>query len=334
MAAVINAVLVGVGHMGRLTARYLLEKGINVVGVVSRTSSQGEDIGTLVGLKTPIGVTVSNDLEAILANGNADIVLVTTSSDLKSLLPIAERALSCGVNVATISEEAFFPGTAGEIGKRLDEVARANGVTLVATGVQDIFWLNLPAMVTGAMHRIEEIHCWSNVNLDIYGPALISQYPVGLTPEEYARQEAEGEPRSLIPFSGIALEGLTAKLGWTPTGRSVRHEPIYAECAITSESLGRAISPGHTVGVTEIYEIETREGIKLRMEFVEKVNGPEETEKIAWTFKGEPELGVVADRFPGMEVTCATLVNRIPAILAAPAGYISAGSLAEAVIMG
>ncbi|HZV11383.1 MAG TPA: Gfo/Idh/MocA family oxidoreductase, partial [Novosphingobium sp.] len=134
----INAVLVGVGFMGRLTARYMIENGIHIVGVVSRTSSQGEDIGTLAGLPVPAGVAVTNDLAAILARGGVDIVVVTTSSDLESLSPIAELSLSHGVNVATISEEAFFPGTAGVIGQALNAVARANGATLAATGVQDI----------------------------------------------------------------------------------------------------------------------------------------------------------------------------------------------------
>jgi 2,4-diaminopentanoate dehydrogenase len=330
----INAVLVGVGYMGRLTARYMIENGINIVGVVSRTSSQGEDIATLAGLAAPAGVVVTNDLAAILAKGGVDVVVVTTSSDLETLLPIAELSLSHGANVATISEEAFFPGTAGEIGKTLDGLARANGVTLVATGVQDIFWLNLPVLVSGAVHRIKEVYCQSNVNLDVYGPALISQYPIDLTPEDYAKQAAEGEAKALIPFSGIALEAMVSKLGWTPTGRSVRHEPIYAQQEIVSESLGRTIQPGRTAGVTEIYEIETQEGIGLKMEFIEKVNAPGETEKITWTFKGEPELSFVTDNFPGVEVTCATLVNRIPEIIAAPAGYLSAGVIANPVVKG
>lgn len=322
----INVVLVGLGYMGRLTARYLVEKNYNIVAAVSRTSFVGQDLGEVAGLPEPLGIEVGTSLEDALGSQKVDVAIVTTSSDVESLTAIAVPCLSAGVNVVTITEEAFFPRFSAEKGDKLDALAKENGVTLVATGVQDIFWLNLPAMLTGACHRIERMNCVSNVNLDVYGPALVSQYPLDLSQEEYDEAALKNDAR-LIPFSGIALEALAEKMGLTPTRRATRHEPIFDIEDIISESLGRTIKAGRTCGVTEIYEIETEQGVQLQVRFIEKLNRPDEDQVISWEIIGEPKLNITTNRFPGEEVTCATTVNRIPDVIAAEPGFLSSGVL-------
>lgn len=323
----INAVLVGVGYMGRLTARYMAEKNINIVGAVSRKSFVGESLAKVAEAKIPPHIKVTTSLEDLVATGTVDVAVVTTSSDIKSLYPIAALCFKNKVNVVTISEEAFHPGFSKEYGPKLDALARENGVTIVATGVQDIFWLNAPAMLAGSCQRIDAIQGLSAVNLDVYGPAVVAQYPLDMSREEYSVHAAQSDSSDLIPFSGIALEGLVEKMGLTPTKRTVRHDPIFDTVDIASESLGRIIKAGRTCGVTEIYEIETSEKVHFKVQFVEKLNRPDETQKITWDIKGEPDLSFKADQFPGAEVTCATLVNRIPDVISAPAGFLSSGNL-------
>jgi 4-hydroxy-tetrahydrodipicolinate reductase len=331
----INVVLVGVGFMGKLTARYLAEKNYAIAGVIARTSHVGEDLGVVAGLPAPLGVTVSTSLDEVLRSGDVDIAVVTTSSDMASLVEVAEPCLRAGVNVVTISEAAFHARSAGEAGARLDALAKEHGATVLATGVQDIFWLNSPAMMTGACQRIDGIYGVSSVNLDVYGPALVSQYPLDLSPAEYEEHAARaGKNSDLIPFSGIALEALAEKMGLTPTHRTTRHEPIYDSVDIRSESLGRTIAAGRTCGVTEIYDIETAQGIALKVQFVEKLNRPDETQAIRWEIKGEPDLSIVVDNFPGEAVTCATLVNRIPDVIAAAPGFLTSGDLPPASFKG
>ena len=48
---------------------------------------------------------------------------------------------------------------------------------------------------------------------------------------------------------------------------------------------------------------------------------PDEFDRNEWTLMGEPETTIVVNRPATVELTCANLVNRIPALLQSPAGY-------------
>ena len=50
---------------------------------------------------------------------------------------------------------------------------------------------------------------------------------------------------------------------------------------------------------------------------------PEEFDKNDWTFIGEPETTVSVNKPATVEMTCATIVNRIPQLIDAPAGYVT-----------
>ena len=57
-----------------------------------------------------------------------------------------------GANVITIEEETVYPWrTAQDLARELDAVAKANGVTLAASGAQDVFWLHLVGTLLGAV---------------------------------------------------------------------------------------------------------------------------------------------------------------------------------------
>ena len=64
MSRPINAVIFGVGAMGKLTTRYLVEKGVKISGAYNRTSNLGEDLGTVAGLKQPLNVPITSAREA------------------------------------------------------------------------------------------------------------------------------------------------------------------------------------------------------------------------------------------------------------------------------
>ncbi|MEM1741912.1 MAG: dihydrodipicolinate reductase, partial [Desulfurococcaceae archaeon] len=70
----------GFGSIGRLLAKYAIERGYNIVGVYDIDKSIiGKDIGELIGLSGKYGVEVSSDPLDLV---NSDVVYHATSSYL------------------------------------------------------------------------------------------------------------------------------------------------------------------------------------------------------------------------------------------------------------
>ena len=99
--------------------------------------------------------------------------------------------------------------------------------------------------------------------------------------------------------------------------------PCTWETDLYSETLGMTIKAGNATGMRAIVTTETAEGVILETECVGKVFAPDEFDRNDWTLVGEPETTISVNRPATVEMTCATLVNRIPQLIDAPAGYVT-----------
>ena len=72
----IKAVAYGVGPINSIITRMLLDKGVEIIGAISRSPAKvGKDLGELTGLGRQLGVAVSNDAAEVLSRG-ADIAVI------------------------------------------------------------------------------------------------------------------------------------------------------------------------------------------------------------------------------------------------------------------
>lgn len=329
MPKVVNVVLYGVGHMGKLIARFLDYQGFNIVGAINRTSDIGLDLGQVAGLDRELGVRISDSPDGVYRNNRVDIAIVSTASDMVSFANLAKDILPRGVNVLTITDEAFWPWRfAPELCREIDQLARDHHVTVTAGGLQDTCLLNVISTLTGGCNSIERLSVSTNANLDSYGRAALEHYPIGLTKGEYESAAAEfQEERRLQPIFAVAMEALVANLGLTITRRSIWYTPLFAQEATPSRSLGKTIGEGLTVGHAEHVEFETGEGITIRTEFKEIVSSSRDPSRLTWDIKGVPDIRFTIERLDGEAVTCASIVNRIYDVLGAEAGFKTCESL-------
>jgi 2,4-diaminopentanoate dehydrogenase len=319
----VRGIVYGVGAMGSVMARLMLEKGVDIVGAVARSPDKvGRDLGVVAGLGSETGVVVESDARRALSEG-AEIAVVCVASYLSVMFDHFRLCLEHGCNVITIEEEAVYPwNTAPGLATELDRIGKEHGATLAASGAQDVFWMHLVGALMGAAHRIDSVAGRCTWNADDYGPEVAKHVHVGETTEDFERYVRDHGWPDFV--SRATLEALIADADLTPQNVRPSVSPVVAEFPTWSRSLGRTIPPGQLLGVVDSVTIETRQGPSFTFEMAGRVYEEGECDVNEWIVTGEPsELRLFNDRVPTRLVTCTSVVNRIPDVINADPGLIT-----------
>ena len=341
----IKAVQYGVGKMSLYTMRYMIEKGIEIVGAVDLNPAViGKDIGEILG-KEKLGIVVvsAEKAEEMMKETKPDICIITTRSLIAELEEPYMLCAKLGINAISTCEEAFYPQNSNPtLTKKIDELAKANNCTITGTGYQDIYWGQLITSIAGSTQKITKIKGSSSYNVEDYGIALAEAHGAGLTLEDFDKQVASVDRMSDEERQEIINKGeyapsymwnvngwLCSKLGLTIISQTQKCVPQTYKDDIYSSTLDMTIKAGDSTGMSAVVTTKTKEGITIESECIGKVYAPDEFDKNVWTVEGEPTTTITVEKPATVELTCATVVNRIPDVIKAEPGYITTEKLGD-----
>ena len=341
----IKVVQYGTGKMSVYTMRYVYEKGAEIVGAIDVNPDViGKDIGEIMGTENKgVKVVSVEEAENMIKETKPDIAIVTTMSLISDVEDALMLCAKLGINAITTCEEAFYPMNSNPgITKKLDETAKQTGCTITGSGYQDIYWGQLISSIAGSTHTIKKIKGSSSYNVEDYGIALAKAHGAGLSLDEFDKQVASvdrisNEERQAMINRGEYLPSymwnvngwLCAKLGLTVKSQTQKTVPQTYKEDIDSTTLGMTVKAGMATGMSAVVTTETEEGITLETQCIGKVYSKEDFDKNEWTIEGEPNTTLVINRPSTVELTCASVVNRIPDVINAKAGYVPTEEMGE-----
>jgi len=310
--------------MGCGIARLVLEKpGLELVGVYGRRAARaGTDLGAVLGLERPLAVAIRNDLAALIEECRPEVAIQATCSRLADAESEIATCLEHGVETITIAEEVAWPAAySTEWASRMDRLARENDVSLLGTGVNPGFVLDLLLIaLSGVCARVESITATRVNDLSPYGPAVLRTQGVGLTPEAFRAGVEAGSVLGHVGFPA-SIGMIAAALGVEIERVEETREPIVSRVRRQTPSI--TVEPGQVAGCLHTAVGHRGGRAFIRLVHPQQVHPGLEGVETGDTLviEGTPAVRIVGrPEIPGGVATTALAVNVIPRVLAAPPG--------------
>ncbi len=289
----------------------------------SHESSIGSEGSREFGSKNIHSLIIEKDIKKVITPGSADIVILATDSFTKKAFPKIKYILENGINVISTAEEMAYPyASEPELAAEINRTAYENNVSVLGTGINPGFIMDLlVVMLTGVCRDVEKIDVERINSLSPFGPAVMEEQGVGLSPEDFIKGV---ENRSLAGHVGFneSIRMITDALGW-----KLDRKPEQTQKAIVSKTERKTeyahIKPGEVAGCRQ----EGRGCINGfdRISMIHPQQIEPEAEGIETgdyiKIKGNPDISLsIKPEIPGGTGTAAVCVNMIPHVINASPG--------------
>ena len=310
----IRTIHYGIGPIGQELARLAAAReSIEIVGAIDIDPAKiGKDVGEVIGLGHELGIKVRGDAEALFNETAADAVLHTTGSYLKQVWSQLEGIVNAGLNVVSTCEELSYPAAQfPELAEKLDEMARANGVTVLGTGVNPGFVMDTLALaLSGISQHVTAVHVERNQNASTRRQPLQAKIGSGKTVEEFNELVSAGKVRHVGLQESVYM--VAAGLGWTLENYEETTDAVIADHHITTDYFD--VQPGVVCGVDQFgrgfVDGEAKIVLHLRM----YLDADPAHDKIVLEGPTRLEL-IIPGGLQGDRATTAIAVNAVPRVV-------------------
>ncbi|WP_423364437.1 2,4-diaminopentanoate dehydrogenase [Mycoplasma sp. P36-A1] len=216
----VKVIIWGFGAMGSGMASMLLKKkGVEIVGVCDAHPDRvGKDFKSVINATSDhADVLISADIDSIVGKVDADVALIATDSFTAKAYDKIVKCLEAKLNVVSTAEEMAYPlANQPELAAKMDEIAKANGVSVLGTGINPGLIMDLLVLtLTGCMEEVDHITARRVNSLSPFGPAVMEEQGVGMPLDEFNEKNAKHELAGHVGFKesvNMIADGLGLKL--------------------------------------------------------------------------------------------------------------------------
>ena len=319
----VKVVSYGVGAVGSMIARFLLEKeGVDLVGAIDIAKDKvGKDLGEVLGLKKKLGITVSADVGSLLSE-KPDVAIHATASYLKDTFPQIASIIKHGINVISTCEELSYPYTAEpKLAEKLDSLAKKHDATVLGTGINPGFLMDtLVITLTAPCQKIERIQAVRIMNAATRRVPFQKKIGAGLAVEEFKEKI---EKKQITGHVGLeqSIAMIAGALAWK-LDRIITEpvEPIIAKRPVRSKDI--RVKAGQAAGLRQKAKGIIGNKTVLSLDFQAYIGAEEECDII--TIEGVPNIRQkIQPCVHGDVGTVAMVINSIPKVINAPPGLLT-----------
>ena len=316
----------GFGAMGSGIAKVLLrKKGVDIVGVCDiHPERVNRSIYDILGVEKNgrPDVVVCSEIEKVVHDANCDICVLATDSFTRKAFDKIKYVVGQKVNVISTAEEMSYPkAQESELAAEIDRLAKANGVSVLGTGINPGLMMDLLAIcLTGCMTDVESVTCRRVNSLSPFGPAVMEEQGVGLTVDAFNKGVADGTLAGHVGFAESV--GMIAEaLGWKVDKFEQQMKPIVT--SVDRKSPYGFAAAGDVAGVNMTGQGYVDGEVKIDMihpqQIEPEMEGTHTGDYIV--LKGTPEVNMaIKPEVDGGIGTIAMVVNMIPHVINARPG--------------
>ena len=316
----------GFGAMGSGIAKVLLrKKGVDIVGVCDiHPERVNRSIYDILGVEKNgrPDVVVCSEIEKVVHDANCDICVLATDSFTRKAFDKIKYVVGQKVNVISTAEEMSYPkAQEPELAAEIDRLAKANGVSVLGTGINPGLMMDLLAIcLTGCMTDVESVTCRRVNSLSPFGPAVMEEQGVGLTVDAFNKGVADGTLAGHVGFAESV--GMIAEaLGWKVDKFEQQMKPIVT--SVDRKSPYGFAAAGDVAGVNMTGQGYVDGEVKIDMihsqQIEPEMEGTHTGDYIV--LKGTPEVNMaIKPEVDGGIGTIAMVVNMIPHVINARPG--------------
>ncbi|MGY5859390.1 MAG: dihydrodipicolinate reductase [Candidatus Thorarchaeota archaeon] len=249
-----KVIQIGFGSLGRHISSSILKRdNLELVSVVDANPELADKpLGELLQDESDSTIKIAANLSSVLESARADVAIVATSSSLEVVTPTIEECLESGLDVISICEELSFPYQKKPgLAKSINSVAEQNGKTVVGTGINPGYLMDLlPIVITGPCQSVETIRVTRHMNSSHRRPSFQKKIGTGMTNGEFRQNIDEGKITGHVGLvESIQMVDAALNLG-LDTIEEFPPEAIIAEKDVTNSFA--TIKKGDVLGLKSV----------------------------------------------------------------------------------